>query len=442
MKVRVVRGLEEGKKALARKGTLDLSRITDRVKERSKEVFGETLGPEEAVRRILEDVRSGGDEALRHYSRILDKTELDSLEVSKDEISWAVEQTDKELLASLKLAASRIREYHESAMPKGWMDVERGLGERLVPLERAGLYAPGGTAAYPSTVLMSAVPARVAGVEEVILCSPTTSPVVLAAAAVAGVERVFRIGGAQAVGAMAYGTASVPKVDIICGPGNIFVTLAKKMVYGDVGIDGLYGPTETVIVADGSAEAAHCAADLLAQAEHDSMASPILITDSLALVAEVEAELGRQAASLERRQIAELAVSNGGCLALVGDLEEAIELANYVAPEHMCLVVAKPWKWAGKVRNAGGLFLGHWSPEVAGDYIAGPSHVMPTGGTARFSSALGVRQFLRTMPVVALREEDMDGIAEAAARMARAEGLTAHARAMEIRIKKKGDGRR
>jgi len=279
------------------------------------------------------------------------------------------------------------------------------------------------------------VPARVAGVKEVILCSPTTSPVVLAASSVAGVDRVFRIGGAQAVGAMAYGTASVPKVDIICGPGNIFVTLAKKMVYGDVGIDGLYGPTETVIVADRSAKANHCAADLLAQAEHDSMASPIFITDSLALVAEVEAELSKQAASLERRQIAESAVSNGGCLALVEDLDEAIELANYVAPEHMCLVVEEPWKWAGKVRNAGGLFLGHWSPEVAGDYIAGPSHVMPTGGTARFSSALGVRQFLRTMPVVALREEDMDGIAEAAARMARAEGLTAHARAMEMRIR-------
>ena len=269
------------------------------------------------------------------------------------------------------------------------MDPSRGLGERLIPMQRIGVYAPGGTASYPSTVLMTAIPARVAGVEEVILCTPSTSPAVMAAAAIAGVDRVFRVGGAQAIGAMAYGTESIRKVDMICGPGNLFVTMAKRMVFGEVAIDGLYGPTETVLVADHSADPVHCAADLLAQAEHDPLASPILVTNSPSLAESIDEELDRQLAMLERREIAAAALSNGGCMVLVNNLEEAMELANQVAPEHLCLLVEDPWRWADKVRNAGGLFLGRYSPEVVGDYVAGPSHVMPTGGTARFSSALG-----------------------------------------------------
>ena len=319
-------------------------------------------------------------------------------------------------------------------MPQGWMDPKRGLGERLIPMQRVGVYAPGGTASYPSTVLMTAIPARVAGVEEVILCTPSTSPAVMAAAAIAGVDRVFRVGGVQAVGAMAYGAGPIPKVDMICGPGNLFVTLAKRMVYGEVAIDGLYGPTETVLIADDSADLVHCAADLLAQAEHDPLASPILVTNSASLAEGINTELERQLALLERRDIAITALTNGGCIVLVDNLDEAMTLANQVAPEHLCLLVEDPWQWSEKVRNAGGVFVGQFSPEVVGDYVAGPSHVMPTGGTARFSSALGVHQFLKSMPIIGLNAEAFPEMAKAVSTIARWEGLTAHARAMEIRM--------
>ena len=434
MSLRVIRGLSRGKKELGCRGALDLAGPLEKASARSQELFAEPLTPEESTKRILDDVRRRGEEAVRHYSRILDGVELDSLEVDRGEVAQASGRVDKALMEALKLSARRIKEYHQATLPKSWLDRDRGLGESVIPLERVGVYAPGGTASYPSTVLMTAIPARVAGVKEVILCTPSTSPAVLAAAEIAAVDRVFRIGGVQAIGAMAYGTATVPKVDMVCGPGNIFVTLAKKLVFGEVAIDGLYGPTETVLVADQTADPAHCAADLLAQAEHDSLASPILVTNSPALAEAIEAEVEKQLAGLERRDIATEALTNGGRIVLVDTLDEALELANLVAPEHMCLLVEDPWRWAKKVRNAGGLFLGAYSPEVVGDYVAGPSHVMPTGGTARFSSALGVHQFLKTMPVIGLEAEGFEEMAQAVSIIARSEGLTAHARAVEIRL--------
>ena len=427
-------GFEAGRDALAQRRQPEASTPTAESRRRTIEIFGEDLTPEQSVRRILDDVRRDGDEAVRKYAQLLDGTDAVTLEVDGTEVESAPSQVDESLIEALTLSARRVEDYHRSSMPEGWMDPDRGLGERLIPMQRVGVYAPGGTASYPSTVLMTAIPARVAGVEEVILCTPSTSPAVMAAASIANVDRVFRVGGAQAVGAMAYGAGPIPKVDMICGPGNLFVTLAKRMVYGEVAIDGLYGPTETVLIADDSADPVHCAADLLAQAEHDPLASPILVTNSASLAEGINAELDRQLALLERREIAVTALTNGGCIVLVDNLDEAMTLANQVAPEHLCLLVEDPWQWSERVRNAGGVFVGQYSPEVVGDYVAGPSHVMPTGGTARFSSALGVHQFLKSMPIIGLNADGFPEMAKAVSTIARWEGLTAHARAMEIRM--------
>ena len=439
MYLQVIRGLERAKKEVFRVDPLDLSSLPPEVMDRTREVFGEPLSPQESVQRILQDVRQQGDDAIRHYSRLLDGVELESLEVSREQIKRARQQVPEVLMEALELAARRVEDFHRATLRRSWVDLSSGLGELVVPLERVGIYAPGGTASYPSTVLMTAIPARVAGVTEVVLTTPSRegsspNPVVLAAAELAGVDRVFRVGGVQAIAAMAFGTETVPKVDKICGPGNVFVTLAKKLVYGQVDIDGLYGPTETVVIADETASPLYCAADLLAQAEHDSLAAPILVTPSLALVGEVERELEKQLASLERSDLATLSLEGRGKVFLVDNLDEALELANSIAPEHLCLMVKEPWSWASKVRHAGGIFLGPFSPEVMGDYVAGPSHVMPTGGTARFNSALSVHHFLRTMPVVGLKPEEYRELAEAAAHIARAEGLTGHARAVEVRL--------
>ena len=344
-------------------------------------------------------------------------------EAPASSLRQAYDDTEPELRAALHTAADRIRAFHEACLPKSWMDAATGLGERFTAMARAGVYAPGGQAAYPSTALMTAVPARVAGVEEVVLATPARrgggpNPAVLAAAYVAGVDRVFQIGGAQAIAAMAYGTETVPKVDIVCGPGNIFVTLAKQMVYGEVAVDGLYGPTETLVIADASADPAVCAADLLAQAEHDTLASPVLITTDAGTLDGVRAEIERQLRTLPKRDIAAAAVENQGVAVLVDDLDQAVSLANLYGPEHMCLLVEEPRRLLGGIRNAGGVFLGEASPEVAGDYIAGPSHVMPTGGTARFSSPLGVHQFLKVTSVIALDEEVFHALGEDAARLA------------------------
>jgi len=335
---------------------------------------------------------------------------------------------------ALNIAAERIRAFSQSSMPKGWRDVATGLGETLVPLERVGLYVPGGTASYPSTVLMDTIPAREAGVSEIILCTPAPEPVTLAAAYIAGVDRLFQVGGAQAIAAMAYGTESVPRVDKICGPGNIFVAIAKREVYGQVDIDGLYGPTETVVVADDTADPVLCAADLLAQAEHDVMASPVLLTTSQALAQQVNIEVDAQLARMDRVDIASQAVDRQGMIVIIATLDEAIELTNAYAPEHVCLLVSNPESLVGKIRHAGGIFLGEHSPEVIGDYVAGPSHTMPTGGTARFGSYLGVHQFLRRVPVVGLSAETFRKIGPAAEALGRVEGLTGHANAVELRL--------
>jgi histidinol dehydrogenase len=437
--LRVIRGLAEAKKQVYSVDPLDLSSLPPEVMDRTQEAFGERLSPEESVRRILQDVRQQGDSALRHYARLFDGMELEGIEVTEDEIAKSSQQVSEELLGALDLAARRIEEFHTATLRKSWVDLSSGLGELVMPLRRVGIYIPGGTASYPSTVLMTAIPARVAGVGEIVLTTPprggdSPDPAVLAAAKMAGVDRVFRVGGVQAIGAMAFGTETVPRVDKVCGPGNLFVTLAKKLVFGQVDIDGLYGPTETVVIADGTANPVYCAADLLAQAEHDPLASPILITTSLSLVGEVEGELDTQLASLERGGMAGVSMERQGKVILVDSLDDALELANSIGPEHLCMMVKEPWEWVGKVKHAGGVFLGPFSPEVMGDYVAGPSHVMPTGGTARFSSALSVHHFLKTMPVVGLKPEEYRGLAQAASLIARAEGLTGHARAVEARL--------
>ena len=442
MRLRVIAGLEEARKETWRVDPAKVDSLPQSVEDRTVELFGERLSPVRVVERILEDVRRKGDDAVRHYANLLDGAPPEQtwpIEVSAEQVAGARKRVPPDLAAALELSAERVEEFHRATARRSWVDLPSGLGELVVPLERVGIYAPGGSAAYPSTVLMTAIPARVAGVKEVVLSSPAgkggdLDPALLAAADIAGVDRVFRVGGVQAIGAMAFGTSSVPKVDKICGPGNIFVTLAKQQVYGAVDIDGLYGPTETVVVADETANPAYCAADLLAQAEHDPLAAPILVTTSPGLVKDIEAALDGQIESMERADMARASMDARGKVVLLDTMDEAIELANAIAPEHLCLMVREPWEWAAKVTHAGGVFLGEHSPEVMGDYVAGPSHVMPTGGTARFNSALSVHHFLKTIPVVGLKPSDYPELAKAAAVIARAEGMTGHARAVEIRL--------
>ncbi len=439
MRLNLLKGLKEAEGLLNRLNPLDLSDLPEAVVARTRQLFGEGVTPEQSVVQMLHDVQQQGDAALRRYAELLDGARLDEFRVSDDEINQARESISDELNQALELAAGRVTKFHQSTLPRSWVDLEQGLGELVRPLERVGLYAPGGTAAYPSTVLMTAIPARVAGVQEVVLVTPRRggeplNPAVLAAAQIAEVDVVYQIGGVPAIGALAYGTESIPKVDKICGPGNVFVTYAKQLVRGQVDIDGIFGPTETIVLADQTANADFCAADMIAQAEHDPLATAILVTNSPKLIQEVEASLDRQLLGLARAELAKSALESRGKAVLVENLEEAVELANRVAPEHLCLMVADPWSWAGRVKHAGGLFLGEFSPEVMGDYVAGPSHVMPTGGTARFSSALGVHQFLRTMPVVGLSPEDFRGLGNAAVQIANAEGLTGHSSAIQLRL--------
>ena len=439
MQLKMVRGLTAAETVLTRIDPLDLSSLPEPVLQRTRDLFGADATPESSVLQMLREVRAEGDVAVRRYAGLLDGAELDTLEVPETELDAAWESTPDDLKRALELAARRITEFHEATLPRDWVDLGGGLGELVRPLERVGLYAPGGTAAYPSTVLMTAIPARVAGVSEVVLATPRRgneplNSTVLAAARIAGVDTVYQVGGVPAVGALAYGTQTIRKVDKICGPGNVFVAYAKRMVQGQVDIDGVFGPTETILLADQTANPVFCAADLIAQAEHDPMASAILVTDSQTLVDAVEAELDDQIAGNPRAETIRHSLERQGCVVLVDEFDEAIAVANHIAPEHLCLMVADPWAWAGQVRNAGGLFLGEFSPEVMGDYIAGPSHVMPTGGTARFSSALSVHHFLRTMPVVGLSPQRFTDLGAAAVRIAEAEGLPGHAGAVQARL--------
>jgi histidinol dehydrogenase len=436
--MRIVHGMAAGMELMSRRPGYTDPQLSPAALKRNQEIFGESLSASDAVRRIVASVRELGDNAVREFARIFDDAAIESLEVPRERLMEAADSLPSDLRAALETAASRIMAYHTASMPQAWSNAGAGYGVRIVPIERVGLYVPGGTAQYPSTVLMSAIPAKTAGVPEVILCTPTPSPVTLAAAHIAGVDRLFQIGGAQAIAAMAFGTDSVPRVDKICGPGNMFVSIAKREVYGQVDIDGLYGPTETIVIADDSADPELAAADLLAQAEHDELASPILITTGLDAAERIASEVERQISTLNRGPIARAAVDAQGAVIVVDTIAEAIELANAYAPEHLCLLVRDAASFTGLVRNAGGIFVGEHSPEVIGDYVAGPSHVMPTGGTARFTSSLGVQAFLRHIPVISLDSETLNQVGPAAAAIARAEGLTGHAHAIELRLEGSG----
>jgi len=397
--------------------------------------------PQQVVARIIDEVRRNGDEALFHYTKELDRVQLDSLEVGKQELAAAYRAADKKLVAALELAAQRITSFHRECLPKiGVIPVGRGLERQVRPLDKVGIYVPGGIASYPSTVLMTAIPARVAGVKEIIMVSPpggegTIPADTLVAASIAQVSRVFKIGGAQAIAALAFGTESVPKVDKICGPGNIFVVLAKKLVYGSVAIDGLQGPSEIIIVADETASPSLCAVDLLAQAEHDPLARVVLITTSAELANKVDGEILSRLDKLERSFIAAAAIDNG-VIAIVDNIDQAVELVNLYAPEHLSLMVSNASALVRKIYNAGGIFVGSSSSVVLGDYVAGPSHVLPTEGSARFSSPLGVEDFLKVTNVISLDDSTAEKLSQAAITIARAEGLSAHAQALEARRKR------
>ncbi len=435
MILKQIQGSRDVGKILDRVDPLDLSSLPESVLERTRQVFGPGVTPAQSVVTMLQDIRREGDAAVRRYVRALDGIDLETTLVDHAQVADAAGEVSPDVRQALELAARRVEDFHQAVMPRDFMDAGQGLGQLIRPLDRVGLYAPGGAAAYPSTVLMTAIPARVAGVGEVILSTPgkagqPLNPAVMAAAQIAGVDAVYQVGGVPAIAAMAYGTESVPKVDKICGPGNVFVAYAKQLVQAVVGTDGVFGPTETIVVADDSADPAFCAADLIGQAEHDPLATAILITDSHSLVQKIEAELASQTLSAVARE----ALQRQGRVVIVDDIGEAVDLADRIAPEHLCLMLQDPWPWARRVKHAGGLFLGMYSPEVMGDYIAGPSHVMPTGGTARFSSALGVHQFLRTMPVVGLSPSDFRSLAPAAVQIAETEGLSGHAGAVQVRL--------
>ena len=397
---------------------------------------------EQIVADIIADVRARGDEALFHYCQTLDRAELTSLEVSPEEIAEALTLVEPEFLDILREAAENIRAFHEKQVRNSFIINEKDgvvIGQKIIPMEKAGLYVPGGTAAYPSTVLMDSIPAKIAGCKELVITTPPNAqgkvnPVILAAAHVAGVDRIFKCGGAQAIAALAYGTESVPKVDKIVGPGNIYVALAKRMVYGMVSIDMIAGPSEILIVADETASPKRLAADLLSQAEHDKLATAVLVTDSLALAEATQAEVERQAALLPRGEIVRASLDNNSKIIVVEDLEKAVDMANEIAPEHLELCVSDPFALKAKIKNAGSIFLGHFTPESLGDYLAGPNHTLPTGGSARFSSPLSVDDFVKKSSYLYYPEEALKRVAEPLAEFARAEGLEAHARAALVRF--------
>ena len=422
--------------------------ISEKVQARIERTFGEALSPQQLVDRIVGDIRRRGDDAVLEYTVKIDGVTLTAagMEVTAAEKKQAMAALPAELADVLQQAAANIRRFYEEQLEndRPWTS-SRGtgswVGQRRTPLDRVGIYVPGGTAAYPSSVLMTAIPAVVAGVREVMMMVPpspdgSVNPLVLAAAEIAGVKRIFRIGGAQAIAALEFGTATVPKVDKIVGPGNIFVTLAKKAVYGYCDIDMLAGPSEIMIVADGSADAAYVAADMLSQAEHDELASSILVTDSETVAAEVEQELQVQLATLPRAATAQTALERQGLILLVRDLNQAAECVNAAAPEHLEILTETPEALLPGIRHAGAIFLGAYSPEPLGDYFAGPSHVLPTGGTARYASVLNADTFRKTTSLIAYAPADLSAVGAAVVRLAEAEGLSAHARAIALRRNK------
>jgi histidinol dehydrogenase len=439
--IRRIDGFDTALPELTRRGSFLDPELAAHTRAAIERVFGAPLSAREVVDRIVEDGRRDGDAAVRRYTEAFDGASADAFEVSSVEWRTARAAIPADLERALVTAAERIRAFHERQPAQSWIEPtpQGTFGQIVRPLERVGIYTPGGTAAYPSSLLMTAIPARVAGVSEIVIAAPpgrdgSIAPAILAAADIAGVDRVFAIGGAQAIAALAFGTASVPHVDKIFGPGNIFVALAKQRVYGVVDLDQLAGPTETLLVADDSADLELVAADMIAQSEHDTIASAILITTSDRLARELPAELDRQLAPLERAGIARASLEANGRVVVVGTLTEAIQLANAYAPEHLCLLVQDPWRLVPMVEHAGGIFVGEDSPEALGDYAAGPSHVMPTGGTARFSSPVHVGAFQKVISLIAANEDAVAELGETTMTIAEAEGLTGHAAAIRRRL--------
>ena len=396
----------------------------------------------DTVRAIVDDVRCRGDAAVKEYTEKFDNVALDELRVSPEEFQAAIDEVGPELMSALERAAANIRAYHERQLREGFrISGNDGyiLGQKITPIAKAGIYVPGGTASYPSTVLMDAIPAHLAGVERIVMVTPAgpdgrIAAPILAAARIAGVTDVYKIGGAQAIAALAYGTESIPKVDKIVGPGNIYVTVAKQMVNGAVGIDMIAGPSEILIVADAASNAGRLAADMLSQAEHDKLACAVLICDSMELAKKVQSELERQLADLPRQEIAAASINNNGKIIVAADLSEAVDIANEIAPEHIELCLDQPFSWLDKIKNAGSIFLGRYTPEAVGDYWAGPNHTLPTLGTARFSSPLSVDDFIKKSSYVYF---DMHALSKARndiQLLARAEGLETHARSIASRF--------
>lgn len=401
---------------------------------------------EAVVTQIIENVTKNGDGALFEYCAKFDKATLSALEVSEEEINEAFSAVDAEFIEILKEAAENIRAFHKRQTRNSFVINEKDgvvIGQKVMPIEKVGLYVPGGTAAYPSTVLMDSIPAKIAGCSEIVMVTPPTkdgkvNPVILAAAKIAGVDRIFKVGGAQAVAALAYGTESVPKVDKIVGPGNAFVAEAKRQVFGKVSIDMIAGPSEILVVADSTCDARFVAADLLSQAEHDKMASAVLVTDSYAFAEAVSAELERQIPTLPRCEIARASIDNNGKIIVAEDnLSLAIDIANEIAPEHLELCVDNPFDYLDKIKHAGSIFMGKNCPEALGDYFAGPNHTLPTSGTARFSSPLGVEDFVKTSQFTYYTKDALSRVADKVAYFANKEGLDAHAKSATIRFEEK-----
>jgi histidinol dehydrogenase len=437
--MKIVRGFKEAESLLSRKVISNEYNILPAFKSKLMEMYG-TADPEQVVRQIVGDVRANGDKALRQYTLKIDNIKLQEIEVSAREISEARYSIDRDLYKALETAAANIRSFQTSQKNALFGGIENmGKGTVARPLEKVGVYAPGGTASYPSTVLMTAIPAKVAGVKQVILATPPgkdgkVPAVTLAAAHIAEVDHVFCMGGAQAIAALAYGTETVPAVDKICGPGNIFVMLAKKQVFGTVDIDGLQGPSEVLIIADIKAKANRLAAEVLAQAEHDTLASAILITDSPSLATAIQREVDSQLEELNRSKIASDSLENNGTIILVESMDEAIELSNLYAPEHLCLDMVDAEAYLDRITNAGCIFYGYAPTVAMGDYVAGPSHALPTSGTARFASPLNISDFIKYTNLVKVTREDLVKYGPVAMTIAEAEGLQAHARTIDIRL--------
>ncbi len=416
----------------------ELQRICDRTHDE------QVLHKEATVREVLQAVKRQGDKAVLHYTAEFDQQTLkqEELRVTGSELDAAYQQVSKELLQAIRLACRQIEAFHRQRVPKSWVnfgDDDVVLGKRYTPVDRAGLYVPGGRATYPSTVLMNAIPAAVAGVPRVVMVTPpgvgkAINPAVLVAAQEAGVQEIYRVGGAQAIAALAYGTETIPKVNVITGPGNIYVTLAKKLVYGIVGIDSLAGPSEVLIIADEAANPVHVAADLLAQAEHDPMAAAILLTTDAALAKNVQVAVERQLVDHPRRIDTEKAIAHYGLIVIVESLEAAAELSNEFAPEHLELEVEDPWALLPQIRHAGAIFLGYSTPEAVGDYLAGPNHTLPTSGAARYASALGVETFLKHSSIIQYSQTALSKVAGAIDLLATAEGLPSHAESVRRRV--------